>query len=121
MHDALIDVTERMDANAEFFGVLAQRVDLRAAGQIGDWLVDVPGWGVVVFGGDGEVWAANLAAGHAQTVECLWTGYLVNQVQVDVEQVWRTIFALGDQVVIPDFFSQCKWLIAHADTSTSRI
>jgi hypothetical protein len=60
----------------------------------------------VVFSGNGEVWAANLSAGKAQTIESLRAGYFVDQVQVNVKKVRGAIFALGDQVVVPYLLSQ---------------
>ncbi len=71
MHDALLRVAERVQADAELRAVVAQRLDLRAAGEIGNGLVDVQRGGVVVLRGDGEVRAAQLAAGQAQSLKCL--------------------------------------------------
>ena len=53
-----------------------------------------------------KVEAANREAGEAEDIEGLRTGDLVNEVEVDVEQVGRTIFTRGDQVVVPYLFGQ---------------
>ena len=51
MHDALLDVTHRIEPDAEFLAVAPQRLDLRARHRVGDRLVDVDGGDVVVLGG----------------------------------------------------------------------
>ena len=71
VHDALLDVAERVQPDAELLGVAAQRLDLGAADRVGDRLVPVERRDVVVLGGEGEVGAAYRAAGEAQAVEGL--------------------------------------------------
>jgi hypothetical protein len=106
VHDALLDVTERVQTHAELCGVVAQRLNLRAAGEIGDRLVDVERWGVVVFRRDRQVGPAHRPPGEPEAVEGLWARDLVHEVQVDVDEVWRAVFAFGDEVGIPHFFSE---------------
>ena len=65
VHDALLDVAERVQPDAELRGVLAQRLHLGAGDRVGDRLVDVEGRDVVVLGGEGEVGAAHAATGRA--------------------------------------------------------
>jgi len=43
VHDALLDVAEGVQADAELDGIVAQRLNLDAAGRVGDRLVDVEG------------------------------------------------------------------------------
>ena len=50
VHDALLDVAERVQPDAELLGVPAQRLDLGARDRVGDRLVQVEGRHVVVFG-----------------------------------------------------------------------
>ena len=50
MHDALVLISQRVNANAKFCGVIAQRLNLSSRGQIRNWQVNVLGWGVVVLG-----------------------------------------------------------------------
>ena len=66
---------------------------------------DVRGRDVVVLGGDGEVGAADGAAGQAEAVEGLGRGDLVDEVQVDVEQVGLAVGG-ADDVVVPDLLAQ---------------
>jgi hypothetical protein len=68
-----------VNSNAKFLGIVAQRLNLGATGWVGDWFIDVYGWGVVVFGGNCEVWAANRTAGKAQTIESLRAGDFMDQ------------------------------------------
>ena len=93
--DALVGVAEAVDADAELLGVGAERVDLRAAREVGDGLVDVERRGVVVLGRDREVGAAHGAAREPQPVEGLRARDLVDHVEVDVEQVGRAVLALA--------------------------
>jgi len=105
VHDALIAVTQRVNAQAEFLGIAAQRVDLGAAHDVRDRLLDVNRGSVVILGGDREIGAAHLASCHPQTLECLRTGYFMAQLQIDVEQV-RLARSSAHDVVIPDLLAQ---------------
>ena len=69
--DALAGVAHRVLGDAELGAVGPQHLDLLARDRIGDRLVDVGGRDVVVLGGDGEVGAADRAAGQAEAVEGL--------------------------------------------------
>jgi len=106
VNDSLLDVTEGMQPHAELSGIPAQRLDLGAAGQVGDRLVDREGRSVVVLGCDRQVGPANRPPSHTKAVERLRAGDLVHEVQVDVDEVWRTVFALDDEMVVPDLLSQ---------------
>jgi hypothetical protein len=111
VHDALLGVTEGMQADTELLAVVAQGLDLGPAGEVGDRLVDVQRRGVVVLGGDGEVRAAQLAAGQAETLEGLRGGHLMDEVEVDVQKVRLGVgafaVAFAHHVRIPDFLGQC--------------
>jgi hypothetical protein len=64
--------------------------------------VAVPRGGHVVVGhGDGAFRRAHLAAGHAQPLERLRAGHLVDEVAVDIEQAGAVIGLVGD-MGIPD-------------------
>ena len=101
VHDALVEVAERVQPDAELLGVLAQRLDLGARDRVGDRLVPVEGRDVVVLGRQGEVGAADRPAGEAEPLERLRTGDLVDEVEVDVEQVGLTRRRPHD-VLVPD-------------------
>ncbi|GAA3295692.1 hypothetical protein GCM10020295_23480 [Streptomyces cinereospinus] len=106
VHDALLDVAQRVQAHAELRAVLAQRLQLGAGHRVGDRLVDVEGGGVVVLGRDGQVETAHPAAALAEAVEGLRAGHLVQQVQIDVEEVGLALGA-PDDVVVPDLLREC--------------
>ena len=57
----------------------------------------------MVDGGNGAVWPAQLAAGHAQAVEGLGAGDLVNEVEVDVED-GGLVSGRDDEMLLPDLF-----------------
>ena len=105
VHDALLDVAERVQADAELLGVATQRLDLGAGDGVGDRLVPVERGDVVVLGGEGEVGAAHGAAGEPQPVERLRRGHLVDEVEVDVEEVRLTLGG-SDDVLVPDLLGQ---------------
>ena len=59
--------------------------------------------------------ASHRATLGAKPVEGLRARHLVDQVQVDVDEVGLTVFALHDQVVVPDLLSQGSGVIGNAD------
>src|SRR4029079_1628020 len=71
VHDALFDVTHRMQSNAELFAIASQRLDLSTRDRVGNRLVDVDGRHVVVLSGDGEIGPADRTAVEPETVEGL--------------------------------------------------
>ena len=73
---------------------------------------DAAGGDVVVDRGDGAVGAAELAAGHAEAVEGLRAGDLVDEVQVDVEDRGFAC-GFGDEVLLPDFFEESFGCCGH--------
>ncbi len=85
--DALLGVAEGVQPDTELLAVVAQGLDLRAAGEIGNWLVDVQRGSVVVLGGDGEVRPAQRASGQPEALKGLRRRHLVHQVEVDEEKV----------------------------------
>ena len=93
-----------MQAHAELLGVLTQGVDLGAAGDVRDRLVDVDRRRVVVLGRDRQVGATHLASGEAQALECLGARHLVHQVEVNEQKVGGTVLPLGHDVVAPHLF-----------------
>ena len=115
--DALVGVAQGVQANPELTGVLAQRVDLGATGDVGDGAVNVDRRSVVVLGCESQVGSAHLASGEAKTFEGLGAGDLVDQVKVDVEQVGGTVLTLGDGVVAPHFLRHCS---AHCSSLAPR-
>ncbi len=104
--DALLDVAQRVQPDAELGAVLAEGLQLGAGDGVRDRLVDVEGRGVVVLGGDGEVEAPHLPAVLAEAVEGLRAGHLVQQVQIDEEEVGLALGA-PDDVVVPDLLREC--------------
>ena len=105
--DALVGGLDVVEFDAEVGAVLAQGFDLARGDLVDDVeaVGDGAGGDVVVDRGDGAVGAAELAAGHAQAVEGLRAGDLVDEVEVDVEDRG---FAggFGDEVLLPDFFEE---------------
>ena len=105
VHDALLDVAERVQSDAELRAVVAQRLNLRArhGSAIGLSTSSV-----------GMLWSsvASVRSGRrtgrpasAKALECLRARHLVNEVEVDVEEVG---FSVGspDDVLVPDLFGQ---------------
>ena len=106
VYDPLLHVTQGVQADAEFFSVLAQGFDLGAAGEVGDGFVDVNGRGVVVLRCDCEVGAAYFAACESQAFERLWAGDFVDEVEVNVDEVGFVVLTGCDNMVSPDLLRQ---------------
>jgi hypothetical protein len=105
MNDSLLGVTEWVQPKPELRAVLAQRLDLGSRYRISDRLVDVDRRDVVVFDREGQIGPTNGPAGRAETVERLRTRDLVNEMKIDVEEVWLTCCRTHD-VCVPNFFGQ---------------
>ena len=118
VHDALARVAHRIEADPELVAVVAQRLDLLPADRVGDGLVDVGRGDVVVLGGDRQVRAAQWATGHAEAVEGLRRGHLVDQVQVDEQEVGLTVGSMHD-VAFPHLLAER--LSGHARFSSDRV
>ena len=67
----------------------------------------------MILGSNGQVFATNVSACETQAIEGLRRGHLVDQMQIDVEQVWCTVVTLYDQVVVPELFGKRQWLRNH--------
>ena len=104
--DALVGVAHRVAGDAELGAVGRQHGQLLGRDGIGHRLVDVDGGHVVVGGGDGQVGPVDAAAGHAQAVEGLGRGDLVDQVEVDEDDVGLVLVAQVDHVAVPHLFGQ---------------
>ncbi len=112
--DALRGVLDVEEFDTEVGAVLAEGVDLRGRDLVDDVeaVVGAGGGDVVVDRGDGAVRTTKLAASHAEAVEGLRTGDLVDQVEVDVEDRGLAC-GLGYEVLLPDFFEECLWCRGH--------
>ena len=97
--NALVGVAQGVQAHPELGAVGAQGLNLGATGEVGDGQVNIEGGGVVVLGGQGQVGAADSAAGQPQALESLGAGDLVDKVEVDVEQVRGPVSPPGDDMV----------------------
>ena len=105
VHDALLDVPERIQRDTELCAVLSQCFDLRARDWIGDRLVHIDSGNVVIFRGHREIRTTHRSAGSSKTVEGLRAGHLVHQMQVDVQQIRLTV-GRPDDVVVPHLLGQ---------------
>ena len=114
MDDAVVGVAHREDRDPELIGVGSQRLDLTSRHRIGDGLIDIGGRDVVVLDRDGEVGSTNRSTGHAEAVEGLRGGHLVNEVEVDVQKIGFA-FGRSDEVAIPNLLAQRGWchVICH--------
>ena len=96
-----------VELDAELGAVPAEGFDLPGGDGVEDVeaVLDAGGGDVVVDGGDGAVGAAELATGHAEAVEGLRAGDLVDEVEVDVEDGGLACGG-GDEVLVPEFFEE---------------
>ncbi len=99
VHDALPHIELVVVFDAELGGVLGERLDLDAAFLVCDALAAVGGRHVMVDDGEGLGRRAHLAARHAQALEGLRAGDLVDEVAVDIEQAGAVVLAVDDVVL----------------------
>lgn len=107
-----------MVGDPEFGGVVSESLDLFGADLVGDGLIDVLGWHVVVFGSDRQVGPTDFATSDSQTIKCLGRGDLVDQMKVDVQEIGFAVLASMDHMIVPDLVGQCPRCIAHIDQVT---
>jgi hypothetical protein len=107
MNDSLLDVTERVQANAELFRVGTKRLDLSSRGGFRNGLIDVDGRSVVILCGDSEVGPANRTPRDAKTIKSLGARHFMDEVEIDIDQVGLALLALLDKVISPQLFCEC--------------
>jgi len=107
VHDALVRIPERVQADAELGAVGPQGLDLLPARRVRDRQVDVQRRGVVVLGGDREVGPPHPPAGEAESLECLRARHLVDEVQVDVQQIRLPAGSAAHDMLLPHLLRQC--------------
>src|SRR6056297_4107403 len=118
MHDPLTDIVDRVVVNAEIARVLVQRLDLNAAFLVLDTFQPIRRGGhVVIRHGDGVFRLAHLAPRHAQALESLRAGHLVDEVAVDIQK-GCAILGLVHQMRIPDLV--IEWLGGHGSSPVWR-
>ena len=118
VHDALAVVAHGVQRHTEVGAVVPQHLQLAARHQVGHRSADVGGGHVVVLGGHREVGAAHRAPGHAQPVEGLRGGDLVDEVQVDEQQVGAVVAGVDD-VGVPDLLAESSRRRGHHVVSVS--
>ena len=114
--DALAMVELVVVFDIEIDGILRERRHLDRRFGVVDAVAAVGGLDVVIDHGERLLRRANLSPGHAQALEGLGTGDLVNEMPVDIEK--RGAVRIGmDDVVVPDLV--VKGLV-HLDFPNSR-
>ncbi len=103
--DALAVRPERVERDAELLAVGLQLGQLEAGLLIEDGQRAVVRGRGVVRGGDGALGVADGEATAAQSLERLWAGDLVDEVEVDAEH-GRRAGLLQDDVVVPDLLDE---------------
>ena len=96
----LIRAEAVVERDAEILAVALQMLELLGGDGVGYRAAQLPSGGVVVHGGDGEVWAAHFAPRHPQPLERLRRRDFVNQMEVDVQQAGLPLF-LAYRVGVP--------------------
>ena len=119
VHDALANVVDVEQRDAELAAVLLQGLDLDARLLFGDALRTIGGRHVVVGDRQGGVGAAHRATALAQALERLRARHLVHQMTVDVQQAGAVVL-LVDQVRLPDLVEQGLGLGHDASASLAR-
>src|SRR6266478_1689793 len=106
--DALVGRLDVVELNAEVGTVFAEGFDLAGGDLVDDveTVFDAAGGDVVVHRCDSAISTAQFAARHAEAVEGLRAGDLVDEVKVDVENAGFAC-GFGDEMLLPDFFEEC--------------
>jgi hypothetical protein len=89
-----------MKADAEFLAIVTKRIHLETRDGILDRLIDIEGRDVVILCCDGQIRASYLATSEAKAIEGLRAGHLMNEMEVDIEQIWFTLCA-SHAMVLP--------------------
>jgi hypothetical protein len=55
---------------------------------------------------DGAVRTAYFSTGYAKAFECLWAGYFVNKVEINVKKGWLSGFGM-DNMGVPNLLKKC--------------
>ena len=101
MHDALADVVHAEILDAEIGRVLLQGLDLNAALLVVDTLRAVGGGHIMVGDREGRFPMPDRAARRAESFESLRTGYLMDEVAVDIEEAGAVLLSIN-QMSVPD-------------------
>ena len=101
VYDALADIADVKQLNAEFGAVVTQSFDLFATDWICDRQTAIACWYVVVWCCQCSLWASNGTVVNSQPLKRLRTGDLMDQMQVNVHNS-RASFGRMDDVLGPD-------------------
>ena len=105
VHDALARIAHRVQRDVELVAVRPQHLHLLGRDRVGNGQMQIGGGDVVVLGRHGQVRAAHGAPRHAQAVEGLRRGDLMDEVQVDIEQIGLPA-AGADDMAVPDLLAE---------------
>src|SRR5215510_2184659 len=103
MHDSLLGRMHVKETHAKFGAVLTKGFYLRGSNWISDTYSARISRDVMVYGSNCELRTAHSPSIELQSLKCLWRGYFMHQVQVDIQQR-RLASLFSDDMRIPDFF-----------------
>src|SRR5215831_16848338 len=103
MHDPLLGRMHVKETHVKFCAVLTKGFYLRG----GNWISDACSAGIsrdiMIYGSNCELRTAYSPSIEFQSLKCLWRGYFMHQVKVDIQQRGLASF-FSDDMRIPDFF-----------------
>ncbi len=100
--DALVAVVEIVKADAEILAILPQSIDLLPGDFVGNRQRSAGGRHVMIDGRHRSLRPPDLSPRKPQALEGLRAGYLVDELQVDVQDRLFAAFRM-DNVIVPDF------------------
>lgn len=107
MYDVLMYIVYWVIVQVEGVGVFVQFGDLNVVFGVFDVVYVVGGGGYVMVGyGDGLIGVVYFVVCYVQIFECLWVGYFVDQMVVDIQDV-GVIFLMVYDMGVEDFVIQC--------------
>jgi hypothetical protein len=107
-------MTEVIQIHAKFLAVLSQGLDLMTGECFANGKVLINGGHVVICRGRCAGRVENTYAALTKAIECLWTGYFVNEVAVNVQGV-GIAFGTLHNVGVPDLVKERLTMLCHVD------
>ena len=106
MHNTLICITKIKKSNTKFFTIIPQRINLLLRNWIRNWQSTISCWHIMVRCCKSRLRPSDTTTCQPQPFKCLRTGYLMNEVTVNIKQRILTS-RRTDNVIVPDFVKKC--------------
>src|SRR6476469_5578226 len=96
MNDPLFARVDVEKLNTKLGAVFPKCIDLSCRSCVCDRQATIGSWNVVIYGSDGQVRTPHFASGLTQSGKRLGRRYLVNEMEIDVDESWLTLGFAND-------------------------